>query len=146
LQIRYIGYGRDTLRIGEFVRKELKKIDGQRDVFIGTFVREGIKSSYKGASLSTLLFKEVKRVSDNKLMCDHLWLNKTKALSELNLSTGIQIQFAARVKEYTKGYLGKKEDIKKEIKQDFKLSHPTQVEALGSSKIKESKFIIRRAK
>jgi hypothetical protein len=95
------------------VRKELKKLDGQRDLFIGTFVRGGLKQGFKGASLPTILLKDVRRVSDNKLMCDHIWLNKTKALAVLDLPAGVQIQFAARVKQYSKGYLGKKEDIKK---------------------------------
>ena len=129
------------------MRKEFKKLDGQRDLFIGTVLREGIKNSFKGTTLPTLLLKDVKRVSDNKIMCDHLWLNKTKALTALNLSVGIQIQFEARVKPYSKGYKGKKEDINKEIKQDYKLSHPTQVKVLGSeNKNTESKLIIRKAK
>lgn len=129
------------------MRKELKKLDGQRDLFIGTFVREGLKNAFKGAPLPTLLLKEVRRVSDKKLMCDHLWLNKTKAFAALHLSAGVQIQFAARVKHYSKGYLGKREDLKKEIKHDFKLSHPTQVTALPSNtKNTESKLIIRKAR
>lgn len=129
------------------MRKELKKLEGQRDLFIGTFVREGLKNAYKGAPLPTILLKDVRSVSGNKLMCDHLWLNKTKTMAGLDLAAGAQIQFAARVKEYSKGYLGKKEDIKKKITQDYKLSHPTQVEVLGSnSKNAESKLIIRKAK
>ena len=129
------------------MRKELKKLDGQRDLFIGTFVREGLKKGFKGAVLPTLLLKNVRRVSDKKLMCDHLWLNKTKALAALDLSVGVEIQFAARVKQYSKGYLGKKEVLKKEIKEDFKLSHPTQVEVIGSNgKNTESKLIIRKSK
>ncbi len=129
------------------MRKELRKIDGQRDLFVGVLVREGIKSGYKGRSLATLLIRDVRRVSDDKLVCDHLWLNKTKALSELDLSVGAQIQFAARVKQYSKGYLGKRESLKKEIKQDYKLSHPTQVALMQSNIMNsESKLIIRKAK
>jgi hypothetical protein len=110
-------------------------------------VREGLKSAFKGASLPTILLNDVRRVSDQKIMCDHLWLNKTKAFATLKLSVGVQIQFEARVKQYSKGYQGKKEDIKKEVKQDFKLSHPTQVEVLRSNnKNNESKLIIRKAK
>jgi hypothetical protein len=128
------------------LRKELRIFNGERDLFLGTFVREGLKSAFKGGSLSTILLKDVRRVSDQKIMCDHLWLNKTKAFAVLNLSVGVQIQFEARVKQYSKGYQGKKEDIKKEIKQDFKLSHPTQVEVLRSNnKNNESKLIIRKA-
>lgn len=128
------------------MRKELKKLDGQRGLFIGTFVRDGLKNGFKGAPLPTILLKDVRSVSDNKPMCDHLWLNKTKALAKLDLSAGVQIQFAARVKPYSKGYLGKRKDIRKEIKQDFKLSHPTQVEILGSKgKNTASNLIIRKA-
>ena len=77
------------------MRKELEKVEGQRDLFIGTFVRQGLKNGFKGGSLPTILLKDIRRVSDNKLMCDHLWLNKTKALAVLDLSAGVQIQFAA---------------------------------------------------
>jgi hypothetical protein len=132
------------------MRKELKKLDGLRDLFIAKFVREGSKSSYKGAQLPTILLKDVLRVSDKKLMCDHLWFNKTKAFAALELKEGLEIQFAARVKQYSKGYLGRRDDLKKEIRQDFKLSHPTQVSAVGSLHRKnnndESKLIIRKAK
>ena len=126
--------------------KELKKLDGQRGLFISTFVRNGLKNGFKGAPLPTILLKDVRSVSENKLMCDHLQINKTKALAALDLFAGLQLQFAARVKQYSKGYQGKK-DIKKGIKQDFKLSHPTQIEVLGSKdENTEPKLIIRKAK
>lgn len=132
------------------MRHELKKLDGQRDLFSAKFVREGIKSAYRGALLPTILLKEVRRVSDQRLMCDHIWLNKTKALEAIELKVGLEIQFCARVKQYTKGYLGKKRDINREIKQDFKLSHPTQIRAMLSphkgKEIAESKLIIRKAR
>ncbi len=129
------------------MRKELRIFNGERDLFLGTFVREGLKSAFKGASLPTILLKDVRRVSDQKIMCDHLWLNKTKAFAALHLSVGVQIQFEARVKQYSKGYQGNKEDIKKVVKQDFKLSHPTRVEVVSSkNKEQETKLIIRRSK
>ena len=133
--------------LGQSMRKELKKLEGQRDLFVGTFVREGLKTAFKGAPLLTLLLKDVKRVSDQKLMCDHLWLNKTKALTALRLSTGEQVQFAARVAQYSKGYLGRKDVPNKNVTQDFKLSRPTQVTVLSSTtKDTESNVIIRKAK
>ncbi len=119
-------------------------------MFIGKLVKEGSKSSFKGASLATILLKDVRRVSDGKLMCGHLWLNKTKAFAALDLSVGLEIQFAARVKPYSKGYRGKKEDVKRKTKQDFKLSHPTQVTVVESqarkSKRDETELIIRKGK
>ena len=132
------------------MRKELKKLNGQRDLFTAKIVKEGAKSSFKGAPLPTILLKEVRRASDGKLMCDHLWLNKTKAFAALDLSVGLEVQFAARVKPYSKGYMGKKEDLKREAKQDFKLSHPTQVKVVESQtrkdKRSESKLIVRKRK
>lgn len=119
-------------------------------MFVGRIVREGAKSSFKGATLPTILLKDVRRVSDGKLMCDHLWLNKTKAIAALDLSVGLEMQFAARVKPYSKGYRGNKRDSRKVIKQDFKLSHPTQVEIVESPHKKKqrdnSALIVRKAK
>ncbi len=81
-------------------------------------------------------------------MCDHLWLNKTRAFAALDLSVGLEVQFAARVKPYSKGYMGKKEGLKREAKQDFKLSHPTQVKLVESQtridKRSQSKLIVRK--
>ena len=136
------------------MRKEFKKIDGQRDLFTAKYVREGTKNAFKGSALPTILFKEVRRVSDKKLMCDHIWLNKTKALAALDLSLGLEIQFVARVKKYSKGYQGRRPEVRKENKQDFKLSHPTQVKIVRALKTKsknaqlsnKSSFILRKAK
>lgn len=132
------------------MRKELKKLNGHRDLFTAKIVKEGTKSSFRGATLLTILLKDVKRVSDGKLMCDHLWLNKTKAFTALDLSVGLEVQFVARVKAYTKGYMGKKEYLNRELKQDFKLSYPTNVEVVESQAIKdqrsESKLIVRKNK
>ena len=132
------------------MREELKKINGQRELFRARLVKQGVKSSSRGSILPTILLKDVRRVSDGKLMCEHLWLNKTKAFSALNLSVGVELQFAARVKPYTKGYQGRKEGLRKEIEEDFKLSHPTQVEILESLAKKEerskSELIIRKNK
>jgi len=112
------------------MRKQLKKIEGERELFIAKFVREGTKSGYKGsAAISTILLRDVRRVSDGELMTDHLWLNKTKA------------------KRYSKGYKGKRLDVKKEVQQDFKLSHPTQVEVIGKfKKNKATRSLIIRKK
>jgi len=132
------------------LRRELKKLDGQRDLFTAKIVKEGTKSSYKGATLPTILLEDVQRVSDGKLMCDHIWLNKTKAFAALDLSVGLELQFAARVKLYSKGYRGRKKDIQSEVKQDFKLSHPTQVLVVRrqarEDKRSETKLIIRKKK
>ena len=132
------------------MRKELKKIEGERDLFIARFVREGSKTGFKGAPLPTILLMDIRRVSDNKLMCDHLWFNKTKAFTALPLTPGLTVQFSARVKQYKKGYLGKRVGLDRQIKEDFKLSHPTQVEIAGGLRKGktniEATHIIRKAK
>lgn len=131
------------------MRKELEKLDGQRDLFMAKFVRYGSKTGYKGAAATvTILFQDVRRVSDKKLMTDHLWLNETQALSKLQFAEGTQIQFAARVKKYSKGYKGKKEEINKQTRQDYRLSHPTKVEIVEENSKKKdvgNGIIIRKA-
>lgn len=108
------------------MRSELKEINEIRDTFTGEFVRTGWKSGYKG-DLPTLLLINVRRKSDNKIMTDHLWFNLTKRFEQVGLNEGDKVQFDARVKKYEKGYRGYREDVYKEVENDYKLSHPTKI-------------------
>lgn len=109
------------------MRKELRDINNARDTFIATYVRNGVKSGWKSVEQPTVLLIDVVRKSDGKYMTDHLWFNLTKSFEEANLKEGDKVQFDARVKEYTKGYRGRREDVYCPIEYDYKLSYPTKV-------------------
>ena len=115
------------------MRRALKQLNGERRRFSGTFVRLGKKSGWKGRELTTVLLKEIKDAY-GKIVCDHLWFNLTKEFGRLVLKEGTVIAFDARVKEYYKGYQGCRDDMyDKPVEQDFKLSHPTKVQAVPYS-------------
>lgn len=106
------------------MRKELKHIDGERMTFKGTVSRYG----GKGGGKYTLLIVDVSHL-DGRPVTDHLWFNLTKQFKALRLQPGEAVQFNARAKPYTKGYIGKKE-IDRPVKQDYKLSHPSQIKRI----------------
>lgn len=114
---------------GALMRKDLAKIDGVRATFTGTFERYGEKSGWQGRMDKTILLKDVKN-QRGEVVCDHLWFNYTKAIAKLNLAPGDIVVFDARVRQYTKGYFGYRDDVYKPIEQDYKLSHPTKVRKL----------------
>ncbi|MCL0081289.1 hypothetical protein M1N64_03565 [Peptococcaceae bacterium] len=112
------------------MRQDLKKINGTRDKFTGTFVRKGIKTGFKG-QLETILLSDIRDV-DNNLVADHLWFNFTKGFADANLTSSKKVEFYARVKKYTKGYQGYREDVNAPISVDYKLSHPTKIKVIFS--------------
>ncbi len=109
------------------MRKELKNIDGKRIRFVATFERYGLKPAYKGAPIKTLLFLNV-RDKHGKQYADHIWFTTNKQFESMTLETGDNICFDARVKEYWKGYKGRREDFDlPPVSKDYKLSHPTNI-------------------
>ena len=108
------------------MRKKLKKSNGIRKRFKGIFEKFGMKSGYK-YPLTTILLKDIIDVSTGEKVSEHLWFNLTKQFNALNLKEEDIVEFDARVKNYTKGYMGYREDIYKPIKIDYKLSHPTKI-------------------
>lgn len=108
------------------MRKRLASEEGLRTAFRAKFVRLGKKINFKGISEETILLTEITDTTNNKVVADHLWFSFTKAFQAVILTPGAQIQFEARIKQYTKGYVNKKYGIDKRQK-DFKLSHPTKV-------------------
>lgn len=113
------------------MRDKLKQINGTRQRFIGTFVRFGIKKGFQGRQIKTLLFENI---TNQKLqeICDHVWFTTGKQFEALDLQPGEKICFDARVKTYTKGYKGRRDDyddgfIAKPIEKDYKLSHPNNI-------------------
>ena len=112
------------------MRAALKKIEEQREAFIGVFSKYGLKTNYRGSSTETLLLLQIRDQSGD-FVCDHLWFNLTKGFAELGtLKQGDRIRFQARVKKYKKGYVNRQAGID-QSKFDYKLSHPTKIEKLS---------------
>lgn len=108
------------------MRKNLEEIEGVRGEFSATFVKLGTKRNYKGYSEETVLLKNVRSTENNSVVADHLWFSYTKGFQSIVLTPGVVIIFNARIKKYTKGYVNKRIGMN-ERKEDYKLSHPTQI-------------------
>ncbi len=112
------------------MRKALKNNEGIRGTFSATFVRMGSKVNYKGYSEETILLRDVREKGAVDIVADHLWFSYTKGFQALKLTEGAKIEFDARVKQYSKGYVNNKYGINKR-KLDYKLSHPTRIKIAG---------------
>ena len=110
------------------MRENLKNMGSEdRFVFTGVFERFGLKHGYKGRMEATVLLKNVCDASGVQV-ADHLWFNKTKGFSKLDLQAGDVVKFKARVSQYERGYAGYREDVYVPYSVDYKLSYPTQIE------------------
>ena len=109
-------------------RKRLRKLNGQRTRFRGTFVRLGHKNGWNGPE-RTVLLENVTCVESGSVVTDHLWFNLTKGFEKLSLSKGDTVTLDARVTEYVKGYQGRDPIRQAEcpISVDYRLSHPTKL-------------------
>ena len=116
------------------MRPKLKRIEGERKTFTGTFARFGKKDRYRPKKVGdewvthdlTVLLVDV-RDSDGNPVTDHLWFNYTKGFASLgDLQEGDVIRFDARVRPYIKGYVNQREYID-EREVDYKLDYPTKV-------------------
>jgi hypothetical protein len=111
------------------MRKLLAKEEGNRKKFTATFERFGKKVNYKGYSETTVLLTNIRDTETNTRVADHLWFTFTAGFEKAGLKEGCTIEFDARVKEYSKGYVNKKIGINNR-KNDFKLSHPTKIKVI----------------
>lgn len=107
------------------MRQKLATQEGERKKFRGVFSRLGKKINFKGYSEDTVLLINILDVGTNSLVADHVWFSFTKGFEKITLTEGAIIEFEARVKTYTKGYVNKRYGINKKS-HDFKLSHPTK--------------------
>ena len=114
------------------MRKALASHEDERATFTGTFERHGVKTGWTGQPEKTVLLKDIMDSRGAKV-CDHLWFSLTMGFARLHLQPGDVVQFDARVKVYTKGYRGYREDVDKPVETDYKLSHPTKVVRLTSA-------------
>jgi len=118
------------------MREQLQKIDGARATFRATFKRFGSKTALKGPPIVTLLFVDVVDLHGRQ-MCDHIWFTMTKGFEALKLMGGELVQFDGRVREYEKGYKGRRDDDFDDcapISTDYKLSHPTNIRLVNAAK------------
>jgi len=126
------------------MREDLKKANGKRKRFTGTFVRFGIKHNFRGLATRTVLITDIVCKKDPSIKCDHMWFNLTKEFYKANLKEGDTVQFEARVKPYWKGYRGYKEEDQEDhpIEKDYKLNYPKGVKVVKKRKpIKEMFFV-----
>lgn len=112
------------------MRKQMKIFNGERIKIYAKFERFGKKNGYKGP-VETVLLIDLK-TENNYILADHLWFNKTKGFSEINLKQGDEIEFFGRVKTYEKGYKGYNYEkiINSPISLDYKISHPTKIKKI----------------
>lgn len=108
------------------MRKELATQAGQRKKFRAVFNRLGKKTNYKGYSEETILLSDVREAGTLHLVTDHVWFSYTGGFEKLSLTQGCIIEFEARVKEYSKGYVNKRYGMDKRSV-DYKLSYPTKI-------------------
>ena len=114
------------------MRTELKKLNELRKRFKGKVESFGTKSGFK-YPLPTILLTDVIMLATNKKVSDHCWLNFTKQFGDLDLKEGDIVEFDARVKEYTKGYMGDDGILEFEhpVSPDYKLSHPNKIRKIN---------------
>lgn len=110
------------------MRKELKKLNGKRLIFSAIVEGFGVRH-FKDKEIPTILFKDVRKQPDDKIVTDHLWFTKGKSWSDMTI--GQRVQFEARVKEYEKGYKGHRDVPDAPITTDYKLERPTKIELLN---------------
>ena len=109
------------------MRRNLKALNGQRLMFSAVVDGFG-KRFYKDKEITTILFKDIRKLQDGILVTDHLWFTQGKCWS--NMTIGQRVQFEARVKEYEKGYKGLRQVLDAPVRKDYKLERPTKIELL----------------
>lgn len=111
------------------MRKELAGQSGQRKKFLATFSRIGKKTNYHGHSEDTILLNEVIDRETGMIVAGHVWFGYTKGFENVGITPGVQIEFEARIKEYSKGYVNSRYGINNR-KNDYKLSHPSKIKVV----------------
>ena len=121
------------------VRKLLKSMGtDKRYTFTAIVEKFSLKNGFRNLPLRTILLTDVRY--EGKLVADHVWLTCGRRIYSAILIPGDLIQFDARIKEYEKGYKGRREDVCKPISRDYCLSYPTKIKVLIRGYKKESNF------
>ena len=117
------------------MRESLKKLgDDKRHTFTAIVGRFSLKTGFRGLPLKTIMLLKVK--CDGVVVASHVWLTFGRRFHSAVLLPGDLIQFDARVKQYEKGYKGRKLDVYKPVSKDYGLSYPTKIKVLIRNYIK----------
>ncbi len=108
------------------MRKKLATEEGKRKRFRAIFGRIGKKTNFKGYTEETVLLKNIVDLETSNMVADHVWFSYTKGFEKVVLIEGAIVEFEARIKEYTKGYVNRKLNLNSQ-EVDYKLSHPTKI-------------------
>ena len=106
------------------MRSTLKSLDKLRLIFLADISGFG-KKQFKDHQSPTILLKNVRLLESGKCVTDHLWFGLGKSWE--GFKAGDSVQFEARVKEYEKGYKGKRDVSNAPIRKDYKLERPTKI-------------------
>lgn len=112
------------------MRKGLASRDGERKKYKALFSRFGKKVNYKGYSEPTILLTQVTELDTGIIVTDHIWFSYSTVFEKAALVEGSWVEFEARVKPYSKGYVNTRHGINNR-KKDFKLSHPTKIKKIS---------------
>jgi hypothetical protein len=119
------------------MRVKLGKDEGIRKKFTATFLRLGKKKNFKGYTEDTILLVNITDADTSTVVADHIWFSYTKSFEKIILKEGVLVEFEARVKSYSKGYVNRAVGINQR-KTDFKLSHPTKIKIVSDSRFQVS--------
>lgn len=111
------------------MRKVLTNSAGERKKYRAAFCRLGKKLGYLGYSEETILLKDVTDLETNQVVADHIWFAYTQGFQKVNLKEGVLVEFEARVKKYTKGYVNPRLKVNNK-REDYKLSNPTKIKVV----------------
>jgi len=108
------------------MRRELAKKEGERKKFQATVSRLGRKTNYLGHREDTILLVNITATETNRVVTEHLWFSFTKGFETACVKPGDRIEFEARVRKYSKGYVNHRYGVNKK-QTDYRLSHPTRI-------------------
>jgi hypothetical protein len=124
--------GNKSARKEIIMRAQLSKAAGERKKFRGVFTRLGKKAGYRGYSEETVLLTTVTDIDANVVVADHLWFSYTKGFIDAGLKEGNVVEFEARIKKYSKGYVNRRYQINQQSI-DYRLSHPTKIRRVSEN-------------
>lgn len=112
-------------------RRELALREGERLRFRARLVRFGMKASYRGPDIKTALLADVIFVDTGERAAEHIWIAAGKWAHEAR--EGDALEFDARVKRYSKGYMGRRLGalIERPASVDWRLSRPNGFAIIG---------------
>ena len=99
----------------------IQEWEGQRLRFRAKVARFGTRRYGRCSNLRTILLVDIALAQDGTKVSDHFWLDK--GLWSRDLHQGVEFEFTAQVRRYSKGYQGRG----REQKTDFKLDRPSDV-------------------